>query len=132
MMSTLHVFVFTVVRYYLSISGNFDHRFMFCNVISLIIIECLITGEDGQRSLIETCINSISDHVIAFELTKAHTLATNLGIGSGRNNFVSYKEVCMLWLSHKGVQCSLGQLVCALIKSGLARLTCGLRPICKL
>ena len=91
--------------------------------------------DDDDSSQIERCINDLPEHAVTFELAKASTLAQNLGIAGidGSNNFWSYKEVCKLWLNNNsGDQCTLSQLVCALFKSGLARLCCGLRPICML
>ena len=80
----------------------------------------------------ENCIDGINESAVVFEPAKAHLLARNLGIGLGGSKIMSYKEVCKLWLNIKAGQCTLGHLVCALFKSGLARLTCGLRPICTL
>ena len=103
-----------------------------CNHIYFwfIVIIC-ITAEDVDR-VIETCISRMSEHAVVFEPAKACILARNLGIGLRGNNVKSYKEVCKLWLHNKGDQCNLGQLVCGLFRSRLARLSCGLRPICKL
>ena len=83
-------------------------------------------------SVIEKCVNCISENAVKFEPATAHLLASYLGIGLRGSNVESYKEVCKLWVNNKAGQCTLGQLVCALFRSGLARLTCGIRPICKL
>ena len=82
--------------------------------------------------MMENCVNGINESAVAFESAKAHLLARNLGIGLKGSNVMSYKEVCKLWLNNNAGQCTLGQLVCALFRSGLARLACGLRPTCKL
>ena len=99
-------------------------------IIRILLTVIICTTEKDVGSVIETCIDRISHHAVIFEPAKAKLLARNLRLWG--INFESYKDVCKLWVNNKAGQCTLGQLVCALFRSGLARLTCGLRPVCKL
>lgn len=85
---------------------------------------------DAETDTIKNCLSSLNESCVPFEQEKAQLLAQNLEIDLG--DCQTYKDVCLKCLEVMGSdKCTLGQVVCAFFRSGLARLCCELRPICK-
>lgn len=88
--------------------------------------------DNAEDDHIKKCVDRLDESCTTFEHAKARLLAKHLRIESEGSSCQGYKEICSRWIEAKGADlCTLGQLVVALLQSGLARLVSGLRPICK-
>lgn len=78
---------------------------------------------------LEAIVNKIQSH--AYDSQKGIRLMNELGISPSSAEKLDYNMICQLWLREKELPHSLDVLVCALIRSGLGKLTSCLLPSCK-
>ena len=67
-----------------------------------------------------------------YDVHKGMCLMSELGITLDSPETLDYKTICQLWLKDSQKQHSLDILVCALIRSGLGKLSTCLQPRCML
>ena len=67
-----------------------------------------------------------------YDVQKGVRLMSELGITLDSSKMLDYKTICQHWLKDQEKQHSLDILVCALIRSGLGKLSTFLQPRCTL